>query len=310
VLEQAVATLDTSEYLAASDVDRWRSRVPEAVAIADHPQAADELPTEGAAQFRKWISLLSGDRTAVHELNKTFVARRLAEEQAAFDCVESYPLTARQRTAIVTNEDTTLVIAGAGTGKTSTIVGKVDYLVRRKLVAPKDILVLAFGKKASEEIKDRLNSFGAAAGVDTSTFHALGLRIVSQVDRVRPSLSKLAEDDRLLKRFIRDRVAEMLGEAEGRAQLILFLVKLASEELPTEKRISGDERIRAEKIQGLRALDGTKLKSNEEKQLANWFILNGIQWEYERPYPFPTATPWHRSYQPDFYLPEIGRAHV
>lgn len=283
-LKQAVAMLDTSEYLAVSDINRWRAMVPEAVTIAGWPQTAGDLPPSEAAQFREWSRLLSGDRTAVHEVNQTFVAQRLVEEHLAFDSVEEYPLTARQRTSIVTNEDTTLVIAGAGTGKTSTIVGKVDYLVRRRLVPPERILVLAFARKASEELKMRLKPFGAAATVDTSTFHALGLRIVGQVEGARPSLSKLADDDRLLKRFIRDHVAAMLEEPEGRDQLSLFLVTLANEDQPTEQQANGEERIRAERIQGLRALDGTKVKSNEEKQIANWFILNGIAWAYERPY--------------------------
>ena len=59
------------------------------------------------------------------------------------------------RRAIVTDEDATLVNAGAGTGKTSTIVGKVDYLLRRGLARPEEILVLAFGKKAQEAASDR-----------------------------------------------------------------------------------------------------------------------------------------------------------
>ena len=45
-----------------------------------------------------------------------------------FDRIETHPLSLAQRKSIVTDEDSTLVVAGAGTGKTSTVVGKVSYL--------------------------------------------------------------------------------------------------------------------------------------------------------------------------------------
>jgi len=56
----------------------------------------------------------------------------------------------------VTDQDTTLVVAGAGTGKTSTIVGKVDYLLRHDLAQPNEILVVAFNRKAAKELRQRM----------------------------------------------------------------------------------------------------------------------------------------------------------
>ena len=48
-----------------------------------------------------------------------------------FDKIEDNPLSIQQRKSIVTDEDSTLVVAGAGTGKTSTVVGKVSYLIKK-----------------------------------------------------------------------------------------------------------------------------------------------------------------------------------
>ena len=51
-----------------------------------------------------------------------------------------------QRRVILTDEDYCLVIAGAGAGKTTTVAAKVKYLVEKKGVAPRDILVISFTK--------------------------------------------------------------------------------------------------------------------------------------------------------------------
>ena len=59
--------------------------------------------------------------------------------KAAARSVLSYPVTDEQAEAIATDEDVTLVLAGAGTGKTATIVGKVAHLVRNEGVQPAEI---------------------------------------------------------------------------------------------------------------------------------------------------------------------------
>ena len=48
-----------------------------------------------------------------------------------FDIIEKNPLTTEQRKAIITDEESVLVVAGAGTGKTSTIVGKAGYILKK-----------------------------------------------------------------------------------------------------------------------------------------------------------------------------------
>ena len=49
-----------------------------------------------------------------------------------FDTIEKFPLTVKQRQSVIVNEDRNLVVAGAGTGKTSTVVGKVGFLIKSK----------------------------------------------------------------------------------------------------------------------------------------------------------------------------------
>ena len=65
-------------------------------------------------------------------------------------------LTEEQARAIATDEDVTLVLAGAGTGKTAVIIGKIAHLMRNQGVEPEKILALAFNRKAAIEIRERL----------------------------------------------------------------------------------------------------------------------------------------------------------
>jgi DNA helicase IV len=292
------------EYLAASMVSAWRAEHEGALREAADGAFVSLLAAPQQAEARRWCADLSNLPRSVADYNVRFVAARTAEEQAAFDTVEANPLTSRQREAIVTDEDATLVNAGAGTGKTSTIVGKVDYLVRRGLARPEEILVLAFGKKAQQELGERLTRLRGHRGVRVSTFHALGLAILGEAEGRRPSLSPLAEDEHALDRFIRTRVADLLTDPGSRALLRAFFSSLLDEEPADRRDQSPEEAILRERERGLRALDGTFMKSREEVRIANWLTLSGIAWEYERNYPVDTRTAERRQYRPDFYLPE------
>ncbi len=67
-----------------------------------------------------------------------------------------------------------LIVAGPGSGKTSTLIGRVEYLIDTQGVAPANILALTFSRKAAEEMQERLNAvMDAQASFPTiSTFHA------------------------------------------------------------------------------------------------------------------------------------------
>lgn len=89
-------------------------------------------------------------------------------------------LDENQRKAILINDDNLLIIAGAGCGKTTTMAGKVKYLIDKCNMKEDKILVLSFTNKATEEIKDRIvNQFGYKK-VNISTFHKLGINILKE----------------------------------------------------------------------------------------------------------------------------------
>ena len=133
----------------------------------------------------------------------TFLDADKAEMKDFFDIIESNPLTSEQRLAVATDEDATLVLAGAGSGKTSVIVAKAAYLIQRQIRQPEEILLMAFGKGAADEMAARIEE-RAGAKVDALTFHALGNSIIRQVENGAPALAAHASDDKQFTVLLRD----------------------------------------------------------------------------------------------------------
>ena len=101
---------------------------------------------------------MSGTRDQIKRRNERFVTDEIVRCKEFFDGVEKTPLTKEQRIASVVFEDRNLLVAAAGSGKTSTIVGKIGYALLTKQYAPKDILVLAFNNDAAAELDERINA--------------------------------------------------------------------------------------------------------------------------------------------------------
>ena len=112
--------------------------------------------------------------------NKRFIEDEPKRFEALFNNIESNPLTDAQRLAVITHEDNTRVVAGAGSGKTSVIVAKAGYLLEKGLCSPDQLLLIAFNKSAADEIQQRIKE-RIGMVVRATTFHALGLSIIGQV---------------------------------------------------------------------------------------------------------------------------------
>jgi ATP-dependent DNA helicase Rep len=90
-------------------------------------------------------------------------------------------LNNRQREAIHYIDGPCLVLAGAGSGKTSVITRKIAYLIQECGLSPRNIAALTFTNKAAKEMKERVSALlkgSNAKGLTVSTFHNLGLTII------------------------------------------------------------------------------------------------------------------------------------
>ncbi|MGY3689157.1 DNA helicase IV [Vibrio coralliilyticus] len=131
--------------------------------------------------------------------NQRWMVTELENWKVLFSQIESSPLNLSQQQAVLLNDDNNLVLAGAGSGKTSVLTARVAYLLQSHLAQAEDILMLAFGRDAAEEMKQRLeNKIGLSAEqVTVNTFHQLGLKILNQVEKDPVTISPIALDDNL-----------------------------------------------------------------------------------------------------------------
>src|SRR3989337_370195 len=94
----------------------------------------------------------------ISKRNEDFIQQEAKRFEGLFKSIEKYPLTKSQIRSIIIDEYFNLVVAGAGTGKTSTIVGKAAYIIEKGLAKPEEVLLLSFARDAKEEMYKRTNS--------------------------------------------------------------------------------------------------------------------------------------------------------
>jgi DNA helicase-2/ATP-dependent DNA helicase PcrA len=90
------------------------------------------------------------------------------------------PLNPAQREAVTTATGPVAILAGAGTGKTTTITHRIAYQVAAGAFRPEQILAVTFTEKAAGELKARLRALGVH-GVEARTFHAAALAQLSRL---------------------------------------------------------------------------------------------------------------------------------
>jgi DNA helicase-2/ATP-dependent DNA helicase PcrA len=91
-------------------------------------------------------------------------------------------LNSEQKTAALHNHGPMLILAGAGSGKTTVLISRTGRLIEEKIVAPENICVLTFTNKAARELKHRVAQKipTLAKKIHASTFHSFGLQLIKK----------------------------------------------------------------------------------------------------------------------------------
>ena len=231
--------------------------------------------------------------------NRTFVKEELERNKEYFDTVLKYPLDTQQRDSLVKLEDNCLVISSAGSGKTSTSVAKIMYLIDRRHITPSKILPLTFTTKAAKELTDRLGF--ADKGLRCYTFHSLAFHILAETTHVKPDI---CDSGTMLNCFYH------LCDTNPSFKKAInqFLTQEKSLTMDEHDYLTAEAYLRDRALYGIQApyldMDGRIVftRSEEEKKICTFLTENGISFRYEEPYYKNTATEYKRQYKPDFTI--------
>ncbi|MEZ5001434.1 MAG: UvrD-helicase domain-containing protein [Chitinophagales bacterium] len=247
--------------------------------------------------------------------NEEFAFKELKESNSILSNIEGKSLDDQQRRAIIIDQDNNLVIAGAGSGKTTTIAGKVKYLTKRLQIDKNKILLISFTRKSADEMSERISK-KMRIKISVKTFHKLGLDIIGEALNEKPSVFSLSskEQTELIESFIKySKSSKAYFD-----KLLDFLAYHLKPYISPHKFTSDKDHnnyLKDQKLEGYKIIeritkDGVKIKyrerfkSQEEVLIANYLFRNQINYVYEEQYKYKTASKKFGQYKPDFYLPD------
>ncbi len=91
--------------------------------------------------------------------------------------IGKYTLDDEQMKAATSKNKYTLLSAGAGSGKSLTILGRINYLIKEENIKEDEILCISFTNASSTSLKDKIRK-ELNKNIDVYTFHKLGLKIL------------------------------------------------------------------------------------------------------------------------------------
>ena len=250
-------------------------------------------------RLEKLISDYGSINSLVKKHNETIIKSRLDQNKDFFDYCLTYPLDGQQRRSIVSEENNCLVVSSAGSGKTSSIVGKVKYLTEKLNINPERILLISYTNKAAAELTDRMD----IPGLRGYTFHKLALDLIGQVTGQKPSICE--NTDALFVNIYR----ELLKNEIFRESIVEYFVDYQISETDWEKR-KNDRRqdLIAQKANTLKSIfpdmDGNPIyvRSQQEQKLCFALSSLSIKFRYEEQYEHKVADETHAQYKPDFSI--------
>ncbi len=277
-------------------VNYFKPYYQEAYSLLNKLKTAHITPAKNISKF---INDFNAVNQLVKEHNEKTINFLLDTHKDFFDHCLKYPLDHQQRRAIVSAEDNCLVISSAGSGKTSSIVGKVKYLTEIKGIQPEKILLISYTNKAAAELTERI----ATNGLKGYTFHKLAIDIIGKTTGAKPSIYN--NTDAL---FI-DIYHTLLKDNVFKQSVINYFTDYQTDEadwekVKNERRRQLSEQKRPQIKAVLPDMDGNVIyvRSKEEQKIC--FILSslGVKFRYEEPYEHQLSDETHSQYHPDFSI--------
>lgn len=235
-------------------------------------------------------------------------------------CESNILLDDDQRRVVLTDEDYTLVVAGAGAGKTTTVAAKVKYLVDKQCVYPKRILVISFTNKAVNELKQRIIG-DLHIECPIATFHSTGNAVIHKQN---PDKLNIVDSNKLyyvVQDYLR---GSILRNESAVNNLILFFASyfdapyegndlnaffnhIAKSNFTTMRSELDDfkQQVIDTRTKKAVTIQSEMMRSHQEVEIANYLYLNGIEYEYEPMYRYDILLA-RKPYTPDFRIWQDG----
>ena len=221
--------------------------------------------------------------------NELYINQELNDNSDLFDDLDGKSLDSQQRNAIVVDEDAVRVIAGAGSGKTFTIQGKVKYLTEKRDVDPSEILAISFSNASVNDLEERI-----AEPIDIKTFHKVGKDILTQYNQYsRPDTSALK---RIIKRYLTKKALKSEDISKKLIEFFSFYINVPPSEedikyegdlLDWQEGVDFSTLKRRFKNKQRETLNNEIVRSYEELYIANFLFIHGINYTYEKIYSYP-----------------------
>lgn len=277
-------------------VNHYKPHFQEAYSLVKKLEAFNITPSETISKF---ISDFGAINRLVKQHNEGIITFLLDTHKEFFDHCLKYPLDKQQRRSIVSEEENCLVVSSAGSGKTSSIVGKVKYLTEIKKINPQNILLISYTNKAAAELTERMG----IAGLRGYTFHKLALDIIGQTTGQKPSIYE--NTDALFVKIYH----ELLNDKKFKKSVIEYFIDYQTPEKEWEKRKNERrQQLSEQKEVRLKAtfpdMDGKTVYVRSEQEQKICFALSSlsVEFRYEEPYEHPLVDEMHSQYKPDFSI--------
>ncbi len=296
--------LNTTDFIEQSQINEWNKRHAD---LINDIQIIFIHNLQKATHYKSLLFKQSEFQRTINNLNYRISQHneRIADEkiQNAYKLigdVEGRKLDKQQMSCIVKEAHNHLVIAGAGTGKTTTVVGKIKFLLKSQKYNPEDILVLSFTNASATEMCERIHK-ETGYNIAASTFHKLGLNIIKKADGIVPKITQLN-----LRKYISNQLQlNMQNETylNMLSNYLLYNRVIAKSEFEFKTQTEYDEYL---KLNPPTTVNNETVKSYGEMDIANFLAQHGISYIYENPYEIDTRTEEYGQYCPDFYLPDYN----
>ncbi len=277
-------------------INHYKPHFQEAYSLVKKLEAFNITLSETISKFINDFGVIN---KLVKQHNEGVITFLLDTHKDFFDHCLKYPLDQQQRRSIVSEEDNCLVVSSAGSGKTSSIIGKVKYLTDVKGIAPHRILLISYTNKAAAELTERM----ATDGLKGYTFHKLSIDIIGRATGIKPSIC-----DNTDALFI-DIYHTLLGNKAFKNSVVEYFIDYQTNETDWEKRKNErQEQLSEQKNVQLKAMfpdmDGRAIYVRSEQEQKICFVLSslGVKFRYEEPYEHQLADEMHSQYRPDFSI--------